>query len=162
MRYFSKVRDSGPASTLTVRKKVGYMVAAVAIGLTTAVAIAEVASRLLPSSTHTGRQVRRPGGLFELSDDPRERHRLKWTGIGNGTGKKGHNSAGYRGVEYSVEKPAGVTRIVTLGDSVAYGLGVNAEDTFSKKLEELMNDNSPDSTQVLNLGVPGYNPSRVL
>jgi len=69
------------------------------------------------------------------------------------------NSGGFRGREYSIEKPSGVYRIVVLGDSLTFGQGVNDNETFPYYLEELLNKKniSAKRFEVLNFGVPGYN-----
>jgi len=69
------------------------------------------------------------------------------------------NSGGFRGREYSVEKPEEVYRIVVLGDSFTFGLGLNDNETFSYHLEQLLNEKniSGKRFEVLNFGVSGYN-----
>jgi len=44
-------------------------------------------------------------------------------------------------------------KIVVVGDSVAFGFGLNYEDTISSKLEKMLGS----KYQVVNAGVPGYN-----
>jgi len=66
------------------------------------------------------------------------------------------NQDGYRGPRLPVAKPAGVFRILVLGDSLAFGYGVAEEATFPRRLEHALALRSP--AQVLNFGVGGYNP----
>jgi len=66
------------------------------------------------------------------------------------------NSQGLRDYEYKLEKQDNVYRIASLGDSVAFGWGVNIEDTYAKKLEEKLKVRSDYKFEVLNFGVPGY------
>ncbi len=66
------------------------------------------------------------------------------------------NSHGFRDREYSLEKPAGVRRIVGLGDSVMFGWGVLAEDGYLARLEERLVE-SGKRWEILNTAVPGYN-----
>ena len=62
------------------------------------------------------------------------------------------NSEGFRGVaEYAALPPAGVSRIVAIGDSFTFGESVNDHDTWPAQLEGLLSD-----TEVLNLGVFAY------
>ena len=67
------------------------------------------------------------------------------------------NSDGFRDKEYPIEKPDKTFRIITLGDSFMFGLGVELEDSYPKQLEAMLNKNSPIKYEVLNFGVPGYN-----
>jgi len=68
------------------------------------------------------------------------------------------NSHGVRGAaERGYSKPAGVTRIVTLGDSFTFGEDVGDDETWSQQLER-----SLPGTEVLNLGVHGYAHDQML
>lgn len=70
------------------------------------------------------------------------------------------NSLGIRDKEYSLTKPQNTFRILVLGDSFTEGYGVNAKDTFSDKLEVLLNKNKPinSSFEILNFGCASYSP----
>lgn len=73
------------------------------------------------------------------------------------------NSSGFRGREYSIQKPENVYRIVLLGDSVAFGRHLDANDTLAVKLEDLLNRECPHKTfEVLNFAVEGYNTQQEL
>lgn len=65
------------------------------------------------------------------------------------------NSHGMRGEEVSVTKPAKTKRILVLGDSYAFGFGVDEDDTISTQLQRRLKPAAPN-VQVLNMGVPGY------
>jgi hypothetical protein len=69
------------------------------------------------------------------------------------------NSHGLRGPETTYAKPAGTFRILNLGDSVAMGWGVREEDTYGRRLESLLNEQSRGGQrfEVINAGVPGWN-----
>jgi hypothetical protein len=68
------------------------------------------------------------------------------------------NSRGLRGKrEYTLDKPAGVTRIVVLGDSFTFGEDVSDDEAWPSRLEALM-----PATEVLNLGVHGYGHDQML
>lgn len=64
---------------------------------------------------------------------------------------KRHNSLGFRGPEFEIEKPPGVTRLLVLGDSMTYGTGVEYEETYPAVLDAM-----DPKLQVINTGVPGY------
>lgn len=75
------------------------------------------------------------------------------------------NSHGFRDYEYPVLKPEGVSRIIGLGESFAFGQGVEIEKAYLKVLESLLAERSGGEHgdarwQVLNLGVPGYNAAQ--
>ena len=65
------------------------------------------------------------------------------------------NSKGLRDREFAYEKRDGIKRIIVLGDSFTFGYGVQAEETFSKVLERILNaEGGGDETwEVLNMGV---------
>ncbi|HEY5728815.1 MAG TPA: SGNH/GDSL hydrolase family protein [Anaerolineales bacterium] len=68
------------------------------------------------------------------------------------------NSKGFRGAEFTSEKPGGVYRILNLGDSVAFGWEVNEDETYGEILEYALNQHSYEVIyEVINLGVPTLN-----
>jgi lysophospholipase L1-like esterase len=71
------------------------------------------------------------------------------------------NTLGFRGSEEEVWDRPGVRRIVLLGDSYAFGLGVDQEDTLSAQLE-LRLEEPGQPIAVLNLGVPGFHTGQEL
>lgn len=66
------------------------------------------------------------------------------------------NRLGYRGPEHAHAKPPGKTRVVMLGDSIAYGAGVKDDQTFSALLE------TRGPYDVVNLAVGGYGTDQEL
>lgn len=62
------------------------------------------------------------------------------------------NSLGFRDRARTVHKSAGVRRVVVLGDSVAWGWGIDADQRFSDRLEARLGP----SVEVFNLAVPAY------
>jgi len=75
------------------------------------------------------------------------------------------NSAGFRDREYTVEKPRNTFRILCLGDSSTFGLGVMAADTYHSQLEQTLARQSAGSGrryEVLNAGVTGYTSAQCL
>jgi len=68
------------------------------------------------------------------------------------------NNLGMHGPKRSKEKPKGAYRILVLGDSIAFGIGVKHNETFSADLERRLRLGNPGHTiEVLNGGVIGYN-----
>ena len=68
------------------------------------------------------------------------------------------NSDGFRDREFSIKKTPGTTRIMMLGDSLAFGWGVAAEDTTAKKLEKILLSNGR-KIEVINTGIGNTNTS---
>jgi len=80
------------------------------------------------------------------------------------------NSHGMRDREYRIKKSPDIFRIAAVGDSVTFGLGVSADETYPKVLENLLNNNRIEDSilsrgtstsdivnyQVLNFGTVGY------
>jgi len=75
---------------------------------------------------------------------------------GRGT-KQQLNTRGYRDRERSLAKPPGTRRIVVLGDSFAWGYGVEMEDAFPQRLERIFNRRRSEPWEVVNLSRPGMN-----
>lgn len=67
------------------------------------------------------------------------------------------NSLGFRGPEISREKPAGVYRVLVLGDSIVMGSGLTEEVLVSSRLAESLRKQGPGRTfEAINAGVSGY------
>ena len=154
--------------------------AAIVIGLTVAVAIAELAVRLLlPSySPDTVRRHSMPyvavpyaGYLIEPVD------RLVDLDAEKAWGRKPEdapsdravyiNAKGYRGPNISVEKPPGVTRIVVLGASSVFDQNVSdtLEDnlrSWPHRVQAILQSSGFGTVEVINAGVPGHNSANSL
>lgn len=65
------------------------------------------------------------------------------------------NSHGFRGREYVIDKPDGVFRIVVIGDSIAFGNGLDAGEAFPTVLENKYRS-AGKNVEVLNLALGGY------
>ena len=65
------------------------------------------------------------------------------------------NSLGFRGAELPSAADAAL-RVVILGDSIAFGQGVNEHETLSEQLRSRLQENIAGRVLVANLGVPGY------
>src|SRR6266850_7591101 len=90
---------------------------------------------------------------LEQIPDPEILYRLipGATGHFNGTEIK-VNSMGLRDREYAIPPPRGVGRILVLGDSMVFGIGLKPEQTLPGQLARML---SP--VEVINAGVFGYN-----
>jgi len=67
------------------------------------------------------------------------------------------NSLGFRNNEVAIPKPIGAFRILSLGDSYAFGWGVKAEECYTRRLEVLLSERSALSRiEVINAAVPSY------
>ena len=67
------------------------------------------------------------------------------------------NSLGLRNPEVTQPKPAGVFRILALGDSVTFGWGLRGEDAYPSQLASLLATLRPgQSFEVVNAGISGY------
>jgi hypothetical protein len=67
------------------------------------------------------------------------------------------NAHGYRGPRWPAPGSDGRTRVVVLGDSIAFGLHVGDDETFTQQL-----DARDNGIEALNLAVQGYGPGQEL
>jgi lysophospholipase L1-like esterase len=67
------------------------------------------------------------------------------------------NTDGWRDREHPATKPPGTRRVVAIGDSFTFGVGVDDGERFTDLLAR-----PADSLDVLNLGVAGYGPDQEL
>ncbi len=61
---------------------------------------------------------------------------------------------------YPFEKEHGVFRILALGDSFTYGLGVKANESWPTQLEKKLNSRGAQRYEVINAGFPGVGTGR--
>jgi hypothetical protein len=67
------------------------------------------------------------------------------------------NAHGYRDRERAIGKPPGVRRVVSLGDSFAWGASVEFEDAYPQRLERGLDRRRREPWEVVNLALPGMN-----
>jgi len=90
--------------------------------------------------------------IYDVSYRLRPGAENPWSGI-----RETLNDQGFRG-ENVAEKSATGFRVITVGDSCAFGHGVEADETFSHYLQGLLRDRFPKrSIDVINAGMPGTN-----
>lgn len=76
---------------------------------------------------------------------------LPFVGYGPSNHNPEHNALGYRGPQTTIEKPAGIYRIVTAGGSTTYGAGLSASQTWPAQLERILHeDYGLDFVEVIN------------
>lgn len=75
-----------------------------------------------------------------------------------------HDAFGMRTPAFETPKPAGVVRLLCVGDSTTYGLGVPESDCWPRRLETALNANPPAAAriEVVNAGVPAFNTDDAL
>ena len=68
------------------------------------------------------------------------------------------NSHGTRGADFAAEKPAGTLRILSLGDSRTFGWGLTEAETYSGRLQQLLQKKfgSSKKIEVINAGVNAW------
>jgi len=84
------------------------------------------------------------------------------TAVGNPPAICYANYEGFRDKDYSVQKPANTFRIITIGDSLTYGPGVNNDGTYPRIFEKLVDKNNKEKKhiEVINMGMIFYGPQQ--
>jgi hypothetical protein len=77
--------------------------------------------------------------------------------VNNKLGVRPKNSRGYRDRERAIPKPAGAHRVLSIGDSFAWGFGVEFEDAYPQRLERSLTRRHRETWEVVNLAMPGMN-----
>src|SRR5437764_3966980 len=74
------------------------------------------------------------------------------------------NSLGTRGKEFQPAKPANTLRILSLGDSRTFGWGLTEEETYSGRLQRLLQEKAGSSKtiEVINAGVNAWSYPQML
>ena len=67
------------------------------------------------------------------------------------------NALGYRDLERAQPKPAGVRRLVCLGDSFTWGVGVLFDDAWPQRVERTLTRARGERWEAVNLAEPGMN-----
>jgi hypothetical protein len=104
--------------------------------LAAALLLAEVAVRLLTSGASAP-------GYAPLHTDRRDRQPI--------------NALGYRDVDRAQPKPAGARRVVCLGDSFTWGVGVLWDDAWPQRVERALSRSRGERWEAVNLAEQGMN-----
>jgi hypothetical protein len=75
-------------------------------------------------------------------------------------GKRGlgpRTARGYRDLDRPLAKPKGVRRLLALGDSFTWGVGVEFEDAYPQRLERGLTHRRGETWEAVNLSLPGMN-----
>jgi len=120
------------------------------------ITIRVVPQRLVPELGSVQQRAFELAGTMRPSDNPRLHFEL----IPNHAAAE-INAAGYRGGLVSPVKPPGTKRIIGIGDSTMFGLGVADADSYLRQLENMMRAEGVP-VEVVNLAVAGYNSEQEL
>ena len=136
---------------------------ALLVGLLVALFVAEIAARVhLGSRFVFGAFVGPPQAICgEFDPDLGWRNRPDTAVDVVAAGGRYHvtiNARGERGIERPYAKPAGVARVVLLGDSTAWGWGVDDELMWPRLVEREL----AGRVEIINLAVPGYGTDQEL
>jgi lysophospholipase L1-like esterase len=132
------------------------------LALLVALAGVELALRVLPIKAFALDSIRYDVDHTRYVPHPYEAYvpRPNWDEVDATTGQRWHhNSLGFRGPEFTREKPAGTLRIFCLGGSSTYGhTESDDEHTWPEQLQKLLTEARPGKPiQVINAGVSGRN-----
>lgn len=99
------------------------------------------------------RSIIQPNSSDEIIYELRPNLTTKFQGVPVRT-----NKWGMRGPDIELNKDPNVIRVALLGDSFAFGWGVNEEESFARIFEKYSNEHvkGDKRVEVLNFGVPGY------
>jgi hypothetical protein len=111
-------------------------IALLALGLLAALSLGEGLARVWGGAPGTG-------GYAPVRTDGRDRGPL--------------NRRGYRDLERTLAKPEGVRRVLCLGDSFTWGVGVLFDDAWPQRLERTLSREQGERWEAVNLAEPGLN-----
>lgn len=139
-----------PSPLVLVREALSRL-SLVLLGLLLTILLGEVAARLFG-----GGQATLVRGMF-FAVDPKAGKRclpnadMRFVLPGSFDARVQCNSQGLRDREHSLARKPGIRRILVLGDSFAWGYGVENDEMFSTRLERDL-----PGTETINFGVTGY------
>ncbi len=139
----------GPPGRASRRRELGFRAFALGLGLAGGVLAMELLARLALTDFYTCDPVlgwRFSPGTTGMKLDRRLEY-AAYTRI---------NTAGFRDLERSPEKPPGTVRVVLLGDSMLAGLQVPLEQGLAQRLEVSLNRGDETRYEVVNCATDGY------
>jgi hypothetical protein len=98
-----------------------------------------------------------PEYLVTVKPNLRDRPFVRRTGTGEVVTHWNTNSASFRGAEIG---PKSGPRIIVYGDSNIFARFSDEEDTFARRLEQRLREETGKPFEVLNAGVPGFGPDQ--
>ncbi len=133
--------------------------AAVCFGVVLVLVFLEGGLRLYFSTR--GTEIQRIKYLYDRatidSKDPQQFIGVPFLNYTLNPGQSDVNQFGYRGEAVAIPKPRGEYRIIAIGASTTFGIGLAASETWPAQLQGLLRDRyGYQQVQVVNLGVPGY------
>ena len=145
---------------MAILRKQIFAVLAICLGLIAATLIAEISARIILPKNRLS-EIIRPSADPLLGEELVPGAKILFAG---GQSKIAPtevvvSSQGFRDHMFPERKPANKFRIACLGDSFAFGWGVNQEQAYPKQLE-LSLANLGISAECINMGVPGYGLSQ--
>ena len=148
-------RDQSGGLPLTPRRRCLLTCIAAAIGCVAALAVGELMIRVAePRADTPGIPMPGSGRLYGYAP-----HAAGYAG-----GRPFRTNAfGFRGPDFADVASGREAIVVVLGDSYAFGYGVDDSSTFPVLLEQALQQSYPgERARVINLGIPGYDTSQEL
>ena len=156
-------RDDRPAVTATRRFGRGMKIAVAAVATLASLVLVEVALTVLDVEPVRGGSSWFAGGnhpRFLFEPDPRAGYRLRPGFVGREVALTGEFDVAVaidqRGMRERDRPAAAAPAVLAIGDSMTFGEGVEAGETFSALLEE------STGYPIWNAGVPGYNTRQMM
>lgn len=139
-------------------RRISFRIFALLLSLLAGAVLGEITVRLTGAAPDI---VRVRHEHFQLSDNPK----LAYEPIPGakiivenspGTPPDRANTMGFRDIDHPVRKPAGVFRIIVIGDSIAEGVYIDSKrHTFPSLLQKRL-DPDAATVEIINFGVAGY------
>jgi lysophospholipase L1-like esterase len=129
---------------------------------------------LLRALGYAGAPESQIGNIYLVNDHVLNWRFIPYSRVQDGKIEYAYNSEGFRDAEHAKQKPPGVIRLVVIGDSVTEGAGVEVDEIFTSRLQQILGPlhevinlgmsglNTPQEVHVLELAGLGYDPDVVI